>query len=148
MTLHDKLKPRIFLIEDDLDDQYMFKMVLADLGLVAEVVVFENGLSAYQALSRICDSENEMSKNTVPDLILLDLNLPVWDGKKTLAILKKDQRLKSIPIIIYTTSKSEYDIADCYELGANSFISKAAEYDVLQNQIKNIFTYWFKTVLL
>ncbi len=148
MSLVNKSKPIIFLIEDDLDDQYMFKMVLKTLNLEADVVTFEDGLSAYQTLSTVCTMDNELSQRNLPDLILLDLNLPIWDGKKTLAVLKKDQRLKSIPVIIYTTSKSEYDIADCYELGANSFISKAAGYGMLQNQIKNMFTYWFTTVLL
>lgn len=152
----NKNKPLIFLVEDDLDDQYMFKMVLKELSIDVDVVPFENGLVAYQALSRLCVSdaasdgeyEQVLAQESLPDIILLDLNLPVWDGKKTLAILKKDQRLKSIPIVIYSTSKSEHDIADCYDLGANSFISKAAEYELLQQQIKSICTYWFYTVLL
>ena len=143
-----KTKPLIFLIEDDLDDQYIFNMVAKELEINLEIAYFENGLSAYQSLTKVCSLDNGSIHERMPDLILLDLNLPVWDGKKTLSVLKKDQRLQSIPIIIYTTSKSEYDIKDCYQLGANSFISKAAEYDSLRQQIKNVFSYWFSTVSL
>ncbi len=137
----------IFLIEDDQDDQYMFKMILAELGFDYDLVCFENGLEAYEFLTKATFSESSDQK-TQPDIILLDLNLPVWDGKKTLSVLKKDLRFQAIPIIIYTTSKSEHDITECYSLGANSYISKAAEYDLLQIQIKTICRYWFNTVLL
>ena len=147
MVINAISKPLIYLIEDDQDDQYMFKMILAELSYDLDVVCFENGLEAYEYLTKAAFSEDSEKKNQ-PDIILLDLNLPVWDGKKTLSVLKKDLRFQAIPIIIYTTSKSEHDIAECYSLGANSFISKAAEYDLLQIQIKTICRYWFNTVLL
>jgi two-component system response regulator len=143
-----KTKPLVFLIEDDVDDQYIFKMVTEELEINLDLIIFEHGLAAYQALTKVCELGTEFVQEQLPDLILLDLNLPVWDGKKTLSVLKKDQRLQRIPIIIYTTSKSEYDVEDCYQLGANSFISKAAEYGDLKQQIKEFFTYWINTVTL
>lgn len=142
-----KMKPLVYLIEDDLDDQYIFKMVTKELEINLDLTTFEDGLSAYQALTKVCEIE-EGRQLQLPDLILLDLNLPVWDGKKTLSEFKKVSHIQSIPIVIYTTSKSEYDAQDCYQLGANSFISKAAEYDNLRQQIKSMCTYWFKTVTL
>ena len=143
-----KSKPVVYLIEDDLDDQYLFKSVMKELDIQIELTTFDDGLSAYQALTRVCNLGDEALPDQLPDLILLDLNLPVWDGKKTLSELKKVEGLQAIPIVIYTTSKSEYDVEDCYELGANSFISKAAEYDNLLRQIKSMCTYWFTTVTL
>lgn len=153
MENNTKRKPLVYLVEDDLDDQYMFKMVLKDLNIDLNLECFEHGLAAYEALTNILSSQELPDKKLpdkalLPDIILLDLNLPVWDGKKTLSVLKKDHRLQAIPIIIYSTSKSEHDVADCYGLGANSFISKAAEFDLLQQQIKTICCYWFSTVLL
>lgn len=142
-----KTKPLVYLIEDDLDDQYIFKMVTKELEINLNLTTFEDGLTAYKALTKVCEIEDGRHLH-LPDLILLDLNLPVWDGKKTLSELKKVSHLQGIPIVIYTTSKSEYDAADCYRLGANSFISKAAEYENLRQQIKSICTNWFKTVTL
>lgn len=140
-------EPLIFLIEDDLDDQYMFKSVMMNAGLNFSLKCFENGFLAYQTLTNIVNKEHDEKYERLPDLILLDLNLPVWDGKKTLTVLKKDQRFKHIPIVIYSTSKAGHDVEECYALGANSFISKASEYEILEEQIKTIYTYWFQTVL-
>ena len=143
-----KTKPLVFLVEDDSDDQYIFTMIVKELGIDIDIVNFENGLSVYQVLTKICSNENSDLEQFLPDLIILDLNLPKWDGKKTLSEIKKDQRFKKIPVVIYSTSKSEYDILDCYNLGANSFVSKEPEYSRLQLQIKNICNYWFSTVSL
>lgn len=138
-------KPLVYLIEDDPDDQYMFKMIVSELGINLELEVFDSGLSAYETLLAKLSSQESEWKKGLPDLILLDLNLPVWDGKKTLKRIKNEEDLKIVPVVIYTTSKSEYDIEDCYALGANSVITKAAEYELLLKQIKQIFTYWFET---
>jgi len=137
--------PLVYLIEDDSDDQYMFKMIVKELGINIELQLFDNGLAAFEALLKCLDRQDSEIKKMLPDLILLDLNLPIWDGKKTLKRIKNEAELKVIPVVIYTTSKSEYDLQDCYALGANSFISKAAEYELLLTQIERIFNYWFET---
>lgn len=137
-------RPLVFLIEDDPDDQYMFNMIIKELGINIELQVFENGLVAFESLlAKLSIQESEQTK-ALPELILLDLNLPIWDGKKTLRRIKNEEDLKIIPVLIYTTSKSEYDMHDCYALGANSFISKAVEYDQIIVQLEQIFNYWFK----
>jgi CheY-like chemotaxis protein len=138
-------KPLIYLVEDDPDDQYMFNMIVAELGISADFQVYDDGLAAYDALMA-CMGSHEYQQDQgsrLPDLILMDLNLPVWDGKKTLKRIKTQEELKTV--VIYSTSKSDHDIYDCYTLGANSFISKAVEYAQLSKQIEQIFTYWFKT---
>lgn len=145
MRRNSETRPLVYLVEDDSDDQYMFKMIIKELGINIELQLFDNGLAAFEALLECLNRQDSDIKKTLPDLILLDLNLPIWDGKKTLKRIKNEAELKVIPVVIYTTSKSEYDLQDCYMLGANSFISKAAEYELLLTQIERIFNYWFET---
>ena len=137
-------KPKVYLVEDDADDQYMFKMLLKELHIDIQLEIFNNGLAAYEALITDLDQQEQSGINKLPGLILLDLNLPVWDGKKTLKRIKNHDELKVVPVVIYTTSKSEYDRQECYVQGANSFITKAAEFELLQSQIERIFSYWFE----
>ena len=83
-----------------------------------------------------------------PGLILLDLNLPRKDGREALREIKADSGLKRIPVIVLTTSKADTDIAGLYDLGANSFISKPAQFEALVNVMKSVRQYWFRTVEL
>ena len=79
---------------------------------------------------------------TLPVLVLLDLNMPGTDGRAVLDVLKRDPRLQSIPVIIFTTSSNERDIADCYRLGANSYLTKPIEYAALEEKIRLAIDYW------
>jgi CheY-like chemotaxis protein len=81
-------------------------------------------------------------------MILLDLNMPKIDGREALKIIKSDKDLKRIPVVIYTTSKSEDDIITTYDLGVNSFICKPVEYDQLAEIAREISNYWFRIVTL
>lgn len=80
----------------------------------------------------------------LPALILLDLNMPGTDGRAVLDVLKSDERLRSIPVIIFSTSASNRDIEDCYRLGANSYMTKPIEYAVLEERIRLITRYWLE----
>ncbi len=79
-----------------------------------------------------------------PNLILLDLNMPVMDGKEFLEIVKSDSQLKSIPVVILTTSASEADISFCYENYANAYITKTIDYVSFQESIKKLESFWFE----
>ena len=138
-------KPCVYLVEDDQDDQYMFKMIVKELDIDVELHIFDNCLAVYEALMSQLNIQEADQRKMLPDLLLLDMNLPIWDGKKTLRRIKNQEDLKVVPVVIYTTSKSDHDKQECYALGANSFISKEAEYDQLNLQIERIFNYWFKT---
>lgn len=138
-------KPTVYLVEDDADDQYMFKMILDELNIDIQLEVFDNGLAVYETLISDLNVQEQNRIKKLPDMILLDLNLPVWDGKKTLKRIKNHDELKVVPVVVYTTSKSDFDRKECYLLGANSFISKASEFNLLHAQIQKIFTYWFET---
>lgn len=83
-----------------------------------------------------------------PGLILLDLNMPGLDGRRVLAILKGDEEMRRIPIVVLTTSDDERDIDECYQLGANTYIQKPVDLDGLFAAIQRLKDYWFEIALL
>jgi CheY-like chemotaxis protein len=78
----------------------------------------------------------------LPAIVLLDLNLPGTDGRTVLATLKRDPVLHTIPVIVFSTSSSLRDIEECYQLGANSYLTKPIEYAALEEKIRVTITYW------
>jgi len=78
----------------------------------------------------------------LPAIVLLDLNLPGTDGRTVLATLKRDPVLHTIPVIVFSTSSSLRDIEECYQLGANSYLTKPIEYAALEEKIRATITYW------
>ncbi|NTU82165.1 MAG: response regulator [Chloroflexales bacterium] len=83
-----------------------------------------------------------------PDLILLDLNLPATDGRALLAVIKDDDDLKSIPVIVLTTSNNPKDIEACYRRGANSYQIKPVDYARFKQALQTMLAYWFQTATL
>ena len=80
--------------------------------------------------------------NILPVIILLDLNMPGTDGRAVLDQLKQDPALQAIPVIVFTTSSNSRDIAECYRLGANSYLTKPGEYAALEEKVRLIIRYW------
>ncbi|NJM74531.1 MAG: response regulator [Acaryochloridaceae cyanobacterium RU_4_10] len=78
-----------------------------------------------------------------PGLVLLDLNLPGTDGREVLCQIKRDKNLKTIPVIVFTTSSSPNDIESCYQKGANSYIIKPINFNQLKQSIQTILDFWF-----
>lgn len=83
-----------------------------------------------------------------PGLILLDLNMPGLDGRKTLQLIKANEDTKNIPVIVLTTSNDERDIQDCYAFGANTYIQKPVDLDALFAAIRRLKEYWFEIAVL
>ena len=83
-----------------------------------------------------------------PGLILLDLNMPRMDGREALQIIKADEKLRRIPIVVLTTSQAEEDIYRSYDLGANSYISKPVTFDSMVDLTRALAKYWFTLVRL
>lgn len=83
-----------------------------------------------------------------PGLIVLDLNLPGTDGREVLAQIKSDDRLKTIPVVVFTTSSSPSDIEICYRAGVNSYMLKRMNLEQLKVSVQLFFDYWFKAALL
>jgi CheY-like chemotaxis protein len=91
---------------------------------------------------------SDASKSPRPDLILLDLNLPGTDGREVLEEIKKDPKLKAIPVIVLTTSSDDKDIEACYRSGANSYIQKPVDLQGFFAAIQRLKDFWFEVVLL
>ena len=83
-----------------------------------------------------------------PDLILLDLNLPLMDGREVLTAIKLDEELKHIPVIVLTSSQAEEDIRECYQLHANCYISKPLRLGEFVEVVRAIEHFWFTIVTL
>ena len=135
------------MAEDDLDDQFLIKEAIADSEFNSNIHFVNDGTELLDYLHRK-GSYTEKEKWPLPDLILLDLNLPRMDGREALKEIKADSRLRRIPVVILTTSKAEQDILGSYLLGASGFISKPIKYDELVKIMRTIADYWVSVVQL
>lgn len=109
-------------------------------GVPCEIQFFDDGQELLDAL--------EDPSSGRPQLILLDLNMPRVDGRTALARIKGEDSLRRIPVVVLTTSRSEDDIRNCYQLGANSFISKPARFEELLESMQTLMKYWSGVVRL
>ncbi|HUR47597.1 MAG TPA: response regulator [Candidatus Saccharimonadales bacterium] len=136
----------ILMADDDADDRLLAKDALAECKLVNELIFVENGEELLDFLHR----RGKFTGSTLPrpGLILLDLNMPRKDGREALREIKMDPELRRIPVVVLTTSKADTDIAQIYELGANSFISKPVTFESLVNVMRIIGNYWLGVVEL
>jgi CheY-like chemotaxis protein len=145
MTDTVSAKPiEILLVEDNADDANLTVDALKDGKLRNNVTVVEDGVEAMSYLRR--DGKN--SRAARPDLVLLDLNLPRKNGREVLAEIKQDPDLKRIPVVIMTTSKSEQDVFEAYNLHANCYVTKPVDLDQFMGVIKKIEDFWFTVVKL
>lgn len=145
--MSDPRKLQILLIEDDPEDQWVTVRAFRALGTQGEITVIDNGIEALEFLNREATFA-EPADRPNPDLILLDLNLPAMDGQTVLREIKGNPALRMIPIVILTTSSYHEDVADCYCLGANSFITKPVNFNSLIGAVKDIYHYWLELVHL
>jgi two-component system, chemotaxis family, response regulator Rcp1 len=134
----------ILLIEDNEGDVVLTLEALKEGKVDNKVSVIRDGLEALQFLMQ----EGKYEHALPPDLILLDINLPKVDGKEVLAGIKADEQLKKIPVIVLTTSSSEKDILDSYNLHANSYITKPVSLNAFLEVIRSIENYWIRIVQL
>ncbi|MEL7506774.1 MAG: response regulator [Cyanobacteria bacterium J06554_1] len=134
----------IFLIEDNRGDIRLIKEALKSAGTPCDVAVARDGVEAMAYLRQ----EGEYQQAVLPDLILLDLNLPKKDGREVLADIKADLRLQHIPVVVLTTSRNEDDIFNSYDLHVNCYIAKSRNLAQLFTIIKGIEEFWLKTATL
>ncbi|NIG56842.1 response regulator [Chitinophaga sp. Cy-1792] len=124
-------KFRFLLVDDDDDDAFLFGEVLQQ---IAPDTSFESISNGQEALDRLKNGTID-----IPDIIFLDLNMPRMDGRECLIELKKDEQLKKIPVIIYTTSSLHSDIQQTLENGALSFVTKPTNIKALEEILHNVF---------
>ncbi len=118
--------------------------VLKEAKIKNNIHMVTNGVEAIQFLH----GENKYSDAVHPDLILLDLNLPKKDGRQVLQEIKEDPQLKRIPVVVLTTSQSEWDVTYTYMNHANAYITKPIDLNEFIKVIKSIEDYWLYTVTL
>jgi DNA-binding NarL/FixJ family response regulator len=123
-----KEKTVLMIIDDDRDDRFFFCTAVAEMDPDIECWA---AISCEDGLGQLGAAE------VLPDFIFLDLNMPVTNGRKCLETLKKDERLKNIPVIIYSTSDYQQDIDDTMELGASYYLVKTWDINKLPEEIKN-----------
>ena len=137
--------PLILMADDDVDDRLLVKEALSEAGVAHELRFAEDGLALLDYLKRaeagVCGQAAPR-----PELILLDLNMPLKDGREVLRDIRSDRALCRIPVVVFTTSKADTDIRQMYELGANSFVTKPAAFKDLVELMRRLFEYWFDTV--
>lgn len=136
----------ILIAEDDADDRLLTMEALEENRLANDLHFVEDGEDLLQYLHQTGKYTPETAPR--PGLILLDLNMPKMDGREALKILKADQRLKQIPVVVLTTSEAEEDVLKSYDLGVNSFITKPVTFERLVEVIRKLGDYWFGIVEL
>jgi two-component system response regulator len=130
----------LLVVDDEPDSQKLFRLALKRHPLVREVKTFTEGQSALNYL-QACTIGSDPAC-AYPALMFLDLKMPVLDGFQVLRHIRGEADLKRMPVIIFTTSQEETDIATSYDLGANSFIRKSVDFDVFCFQLEEIIQYW------
>jgi len=130
----------ILMADDDADDRFLVQAAFEDNGIHHEMMFFEDG-------EQLLDHLNATPARGNTRFILLDLNMPKKDGREVLRVLKSDELLKKIPIIIFSTSKAPDDILSSYELGANSYVVKPSSYEHLKEVIRKISDFWLHTAI-
>ena len=134
----------LLLVEDSEPDVRLTKEALREAKVRNRLSVVEDGVEALAFLRR----EGQYADAPRPDLILLDLNLPRMDGRQVLEQIKNDKSLKSIPVVILTTSKSEEDVLRAYKLHANCYITKPVDFNRFMEVVQSIEDFWLTVVTL
>lgn len=134
----------ILMVEDNDGDVLLTTEALNAAKVRNNLSVVRDGVEAMDFLHRRGDFQNA----TRPDLILLDLNLPRRDGREVLADIKADSELRTIPVVILTSSKAEKDVVKMYDLHANCYIVKPVDFHSLLEVVKSIENFWLAVVKL
>ena len=145
------VKASILIAEDDADDRFLLQTAFAENGYTDAIEFVENGVEVMNYLNNLVVSSpidpDQLAhvRPHFPSFILLDLNMPKKNGREVLKEIKEHPELKKIPVIIFTTTKSEIEINRCYELGANSYIVKPSSFELLLKIIQQTRNYWLMT---
>src|SRR3984957_16437318 len=134
----------VLLIEDSPGDVRLTQEAFRDANMAVHLHVAMDGVEAMAFLKR----EGGHTQAPRPDIILLDLNLPRMDGRQDLTLIKEDDRLKTIPTVILTTSEAEADIVKSYQLQANCYLSKPVQLEAFESLVRSISDFWLTKVKL
>jgi chemotaxis family two-component system response regulator Rcp1 len=134
----------ILLVEDNPGDVRLIREALKDAKVHNRISVVGDGVDALALLRR----EGKYSEAPRPDLILLDLNLPKMNGREVLSVIKQDEELHNIPVVVVTSSEADQDIVESYNLHANCYVTKPVDLDQFFSIVKAIRDFWLVIVKL
>jgi two-component system, chemotaxis family, response regulator Rcp1 len=141
----DDARPvEILLVEDNPGDVRLAQEALRDAKMANNLNVVTDGVEALAYLRR----EGKHAGARRPDLMLLDLNLPKKDGREVLQEVKEDPDLRTIPVVVLTTSDADTDVIRSYELHANAYVRKPVDFDAFIEVVRTIEDFWFTVVKL
>ncbi|MGA1621913.1 MAG: response regulator [Synechocystis sp.] len=146
----DATHPAVVVIEDSDEDFYTFRRIIEKIDIFENIYCpllrFDDGDDALDYLLR----EREYAALTAPrpKLVLLDLNLPGTDGRDIIKGVRQEPRLRSLPIVVLTTSQSQQDIEICYASGANGYVLKRVGIEATQDTLQALVRYWFAVSVL
>ena len=135
----------ILMADDDEDDRMLAQDALRESGTRATIQFVSDGVELLAHLRAASEAENERA---MPDLLLLDLNMPRLDGRAALHEIKSHPKLRKLPVVVLTTSNAPADIDASYAGGANSYITKSVTFQGLVDTMRNLGHYWAETVQL
>nr|WP_136250474.1 response regulator [Ningiella ruwaisensis] len=131
----------VLLADDDEDDRLLAKDAMEVAGYGSKCITVEDGEQLMHFLKRQ-GKFADLIEADLPSVILLDLNMPVLDGRDTLKQLKEDKILRRIPVVIFSTSNTDEDITQGYDLGASAYMVKPSSFDTLVDMMKTFGHYW------
>ncbi|MBG6104284.1 response regulator [Micromonospora vinacea] len=135
---------RILVVDDDPGDVLMIEEALADSDVEKIIDVVSDGEEAMEFLR--AEGRHEQARR--PDVILLDLNMPRMDGRQVLGAVKQDEDLRTIPIVVLTTSNADTDIVGSYTLQANAYVTKPIDLDDFNDVVRRIDEFFGRVVVL
>ncbi len=130
---------RILLVEDDPRDVELTLAALGEYNLANDVVVVRDGEEALDYLYR---RGRYKDQEDLPVVVLLDLKMPKVDGIEVLRQVKSDQRLRSVPLVVLTSSREPRDLEECYRLGVNAFVVKPVHFGEFVEAVKQVGVFW------
>lgn len=132
----------ILIAEDDTDDRFLLRSAFKENGFNDTLHFVENGVELIDYLLSTAQPGTDIR---LPRFILLDLNMPKKDGREVLREIKQNPQFKKIPVIIFSTTNNEQEMRRCYELGANSYITKPNSFESLIKTVAALRSYWIQT---
>lgn len=132
----------ILIAEDDADDRFLLQSAFEENGFTDELYFVENGVELLEYLNKQVAGEGAYK---MPWFIFLDLNMPKKDGREVLKEIKQNELFKNIPVIVFSTTNNEQEMRRCYELGANSYITKPNSFEGLIKTVATLRSYWTHT---
>lgn len=126
-----KMEKKICVLyaDDDADDVELFQEILREIDRSILLLYAADGLQALRVLREAI---------VLPDIVFLDINMPLINGKECLMEIRRDENLKTIPVVMYSTSSTEHELVQCLELGASDYLCKAANFNKLRENLESI----------